>query len=160
MTTGDYRVSSEVMLVEAIGSFGPLTLGWFEIVFGGSGIVRLTDGIIDRNFLAYPGGRFMLVMMFVNSVVGLLGPIGLLLGLRYVVNGRGIESRMLGWTLTVVPVVVNLVGTVAGRFWGPQDFHVPLSFTFLFAWLPAAVMLHLTCLARPSPPSAQVAAPV
>jgi hypothetical protein len=160
MKTGDYRVSRGVMLVEAIGSFGPLSLGWFEIVFGGSGIVRLTDKIVDKYFLADPGGRYMVVMMFVNGVIGLLGPIGLLLGLRYALTGRGIESRVVGWTMTAAPVVVNLIGTIAGRFWGPSDFHVPLTFTFLFAWLPAAVILHLTYLARPPQPSAPVAAPV
>jgi hypothetical protein len=157
MHTGDYRVSRWVMLVEAIGSFGPLTLGWFEIVFGRSGVVRLTGEIVDKNFMTYPGGRFILVMMFVNSVTGLLGPVGLLIGLRYVLTGRGIESRMLGWTMAAVPVVVNLIGTIAGRFWGPPDFQVPLTFIFLFAWLPAAVILHLMWLARPvqiSPPVA------
>jgi hypothetical protein len=160
VNTGDYRVSRGVMLVEAIGSFGPLTLGWSEIVFGRSGIVRLTGEIVDKYFLTYPGGRYMLAMMFVNSVIGLLGPVGLLLGLRYVLTGRGIESRMLGWTMAAVPVVVNLIGTIAGRFWGPPDFQVPLTFTFLFAWLPAAVILHLMWLARPVQPSAPVAAPV
>jgi hypothetical protein len=143
MNTGDYRVSRGVMLVEAVGAFGPLTLAWFEITFGASGIVRLTSEVIGEYFLTYPGGSYILVMMFVNGVIGLLGPIGLFLGLRYVITGRGIESRPLGWTLAAASVVVNLVGTIAASFWGPSDFHVPLTFTFLFALLPAAVFLHL-----------------
>ncbi len=160
MNTGDYRVSRGVMLVEAIGAFGPLTLAWFEIVFGASGLVRLSGAIIDKYFLAYPGGSYILVMMFVNGVVGWLGPIGLFLGLRYVLTGRGIEGRTLGWVLTGVPVAANLLGTVAAKFWGPPDFHVPLTFTFLFAWLPAAVILHLMWVARPVPPSAPLTATV
>jgi hypothetical protein len=45
--------------------------------------------------------------LLINSVIGLLGPAGLLLGLRYVLTGRGIESRILGWTLAAIPVVAN-----------------------------------------------------
>src|SRR4051812_39690051 len=33
MNTGDYRVSRWVMLVETIGGFGPLCLGWYLLVF-------------------------------------------------------------------------------------------------------------------------------
>jgi hypothetical protein len=150
MNTGNYRVSRGVMLVEAIGAFGPLTLASWEFVFGASGIVRLNREIIDKYFLSFPGGSYILVMMFVSSVTSLLGPIGLFFGLRYVFTGRGIETKALGWTLVAVPVVVNLLGTIAGWYWGPKDFQVPLTFSFLFAWLPAAVMLHLMWAARPA----------
>lgn len=56
MNTGDYRVSRGVMLVEATGAFGPLTLAWFEIVFGASGIVRLTGGGDPAPDVAYASG--------------------------------------------------------------------------------------------------------
>ena len=160
MNTGDYRVSRGVMLVEAIGAFGPLTLAWFIIVFGASGIVRLTGEIIDKFFFPFPGGHYILVMMFVNGVIGLLGPVGLVLGLRYALTGRGIENRALGWTLVSIPVVANLLGTLAARLWGPPNYDVGLTFTFLFAWLPAMVMLHLMWVARPVQPSAPLAAAV
>jgi hypothetical protein len=137
------------MLIEAMGAFGPLALGWFEIVFGASGIVRLSGDIITKRFLAYPGGSFILAMMFVSGVIGMLGPVGLFLGARYVFTGRAIENRALGWTLAIVPVMANLVGTMAARVWGPPDFHMPFTFAFLFAWLPAVVMLHLMWLAQP-----------
>jgi hypothetical protein len=155
MKTGDYRVSRGTMLVEAIGAFVPLILAWFEIVFGPSGIVRLTREVIDRFFLTYPGGSYILVMMFVNGVIGLLGPVGLFLGLRYAFTGRGINSRSLGWTLAAVPVLANILGMMAGRVWGPLHFQDgQLTFAFLFAWLPAAVILHLTWISRPILPAA------
>lgn len=160
MNTGDYRVSRGVMLVEALGAFGPLTLAWFVIVFGPFGVARLSGEIIDKYFRSSPGGDYILVMMFVNSVVGVLGPIGLFLGLRYVLTGRGIESRALGWTLAAAPVLANLVGTIASKFWGPADFHVGLAFTFLFAWLPALVILHLMWLVRPTQASTPLAAAI
>ena len=156
MNTGDYRVSRGVMLVEAIGGFAPLMLAWYEIVFGTSGIVRLSREIIDKFFLPYPGGSFVLVMMFVNGVIGLLGPVGLFLGLRYVITGRGIDSRPLGLALAAMPIVANLLGTLAGTVWGPPlgIFQQQITFAFLFAWLPAAVILHLTWISRPISPAA------
>jgi hypothetical protein len=161
MHTGGYRVSRWVMLVESIGSFGPLALAWIEIVFSRPlGLVHLTDEIVARYFLADPGGRYILGELFVNSVIGLLGPVGLFLGLRYVLTGRGIESRILGWTMAAIPVVANLVGTIAGKLWGPSDFEVLLTFTFLFAWLPALVILHLTWLGRTVPPTEPETAPI
>ena len=147
------------MLVEAIGSFGPLSLGWFEILFTRPlGLFHLTSDIVSKDFIAEPGGRYILGELLINSVIGLLGPAGLLLGLRYVLTGRGIESRILGWTMAAIPVVANLVGTIAGKLWGPPDFSVLLTFTFLFAWLPALAILHLTWLGLSVPRSERDAA--
>ena len=158
VNTGNYRVSRWVMLVEAVGGFGPLALGWYEIMFGGSGIVRLTGEIIEKYFLPYPGGSYILVMMLVSGVTGLVGPIGLFFGLRYMFIGRGIENRKVGWTLFGAPLIANILGTIAGHFWGPPDFHVPLTLSFLLAWLPAAIALHLMWIARPVPPFVPLAA--
>jgi hypothetical protein len=48
------------MLVEALGSFGPLALAWFEIVFSRPlGLFHLTDEIVAKYFLADPGGRYI-----------------------------------------------------------------------------------------------------
>lgn len=158
MNTGDYRVSRGVMLIEAIGAFAPLTFGWFEIVFGASGVVRLTPEIVDKYFLTYRGGVYILVMMLVDSVIGLIGPVGMILGLRYVFTGRGIASRELGWVLAAALIVTNLVGTLAGMFWGPRGFQSPLEIAIPFVLLPVAVILHLMWLARPMQPSRPVAA--
>lgn len=157
MNTGTFRVSHWVMLVEAVGGFGPLTLGWYEITLGGSGIVHLTREIIEKNFLTYPGGGYILVMIFVNGVIGLLGPIGLFFGLRYIFTGRGMENYKVGWTLFAAPLITNIFGTIAGQFWGPSDFHVPLTLSLLLAWLPAAIVLHLMWIARPGPPAVRAA---
>jgi hypothetical protein len=158
MNTGNWHVSRGVMLVESVGAFGPLTLGWYEITFGLSGIVRLDGEVIDRYFLPYPGGTYLLAMMFVNVVAGLLGPIGLFLGARYAFTGRGIERGALGWILFGTPLLTNVLGTVAGRLWGPGDFSVPLGFSLLFAWLPAMVVFHLMWLGRSTPPPSPCAA--
>ncbi|HTP40160.1 MAG TPA: hypothetical protein VMI92_11365, partial [Steroidobacteraceae bacterium] len=101
MNTGSYRVSRGVMLVEAIGAFGPLTFAWYEVVSGLPGVAR-NSGHIQA-------------MWMLSAVVDLLGPIGLFLGLRYVLAGKGIQQRTFGWTLAAVPVAANLVGAASGQ---------------------------------------------
>ena len=152
MQTGDFRISRWVMLVETMGCFGFLTLGWYEITFGGSGLVRLNGELIEKVFFSYPGGPFIFWMMVTCVVVGLLGPIGLFLGLRYVLQGRALANRRFGWTLIAATLGVNVFGTIAGYFAGPEDFHVQPGLTLLMAVMPAAGIWHLMHLARPVAP--------
>ena len=51
----------------------------------------------------------------------------------------------------------NVVGTVAGYYFGPEDFQVMPALTLLMALLPVAGLVHLMYLARPSEPSAMLA---
>jgi hypothetical protein len=165
MDTGNYRVSRWVMLVEALGAFGPLTIGWWEVTFGGSGLARLSPAIIEKAFMHFPGGPYILAMQIVGGVLGILGPIGLFLGLRYVLTGQGIRNRRAGWALIALPIVAHVAGTIAGYLVGPADFSYS-SFGFWFytvmlTAVPVAVVWHLMALERSAssiPPPVTVAA--
>lgn len=162
MDTGSFRVSRWVMLVETLGAFGPLTLVFWEITFGGSGLVRMSPAIVEKYFLHYPGGTYILAMQIVGAVVGLLGPIGLFLGLRFAITGLGLRNRTLALTFIGLPIVAHVLGTIAGFVVGPADFGFSLFgfwlYTVMLTAVPAAVFWHLAILGRradsPLPPNA------
>jgi hypothetical protein len=162
MDTGNSRVSRWVMFVETLGAFGPLTLGWWEVTFGGSGLLRLSPAIIEKHFMSFPGGPYILVMQIAGGVVGLLGLVGMFLGLRYVLTGRGLENRGLGRTFVAIPIVTHVLGTLAGFIVGPPDFAYSAFgfwfYTVMLTAVPAAVFWHLMTLARPAPSSSLPAA--
>jgi hypothetical protein len=166
MDTGSFRVSRGVMLVETLGAFGPLTLTLWEITFGGSGLVRMTPAIVDSMFMHYPGGPYILAMQIVGAVVGLLGPIGLFLGLRFVITGVGLRNRSLALTLLAIPLAAHVLGTIAGFMVGPADFGFSMFgfwfYTVMLTAVPVAVIWHLSMLGRraesmPPPPNAVTA---
>jgi hypothetical protein len=151
MPTNMPRISRWVMFIESVGAFGPLTVGWWEVTFGGSGFVRLTSGNIHY-YTDYPGGTYLLTMLCLATVVALLGPIGLFLGLRYVMLGRGIANRAFGWALVGAMWAYCLFGTIAGYLYGPDDWRFNWEHTLAFNLLPTAVVLHLMYLGKPAMP--------
>jgi hypothetical protein len=152
MDTGNLRISRWVMLVETLGCFGYLTLGWYAITFGSFGLLRFDSETIEKVFFGYPGGPYLFWVMVVSTATGLVGPIGLFLGLRYVWQGRALANRILGWSMIGVTLGVNVIGTIAGYLVGPKDFQVMPGLTLLMALLPVAGILHLMYLARPAAP--------
>jgi hypothetical protein len=168
MDTGSFRVSRWVMLVETLGAFGPLTHAWWAITFDQPGLLRMSPATIEKMFLHYPGdpgGPYVLAMLIVGAVVGLFGPIGLFLGLRFVITGAGLRNRALALTLMGVPIIALVLGTIAGFVVGPADFGLG---TFghwfgivMLAAMPVAVIWHLAILGRRAeslPPANAVAA--
>ena len=103
MHTGSFRVSRWIMLVETLGCFGTALLAWFEFTFGPSGVVRLNSEVIEKYFLVTPGGGYILGLMIGFAVTGLVAPIGIFLGLRYVLKGRALENRRLENVYAVRP---------------------------------------------------------
>jgi len=154
MKTGTFRVNRWIMLVEIIGCFGFLTLAWWEFTFGPSGVVRLNGEIVDKVFLGSPGGGYLLGLMILFAFTGLVGPVGLWLGLRYVLSNRALDNRALGITLIAAPAVQWIAGLI-GMIWMPTgDFATGLELLVLCTLLPIAGVLHLMYLAKPaSPPS-------
>lgn len=150
MDTGNFRISRPVMLIEMLGCFGPLTLAWYELAFGPSGAVRLTGEIIDKYFLSYSGGTYVLTMMILGVVVWSLGPVGLFLGLRYVLRGEALTNRAFGYAAIGAMLLYNVLGTMGGYLAGPSGFVVALPETFLLSALPVAGILHLMYLAGPT----------
>lgn len=158
MNTGTFRISRWVMLIETLGCFVPLTIGWLDLNFGPSGIIRHTPEIIERFYLSAPGGAFIVSMLFAGAVVSFLGPIGLFLGLRYISVGRGIRNRAVGITLIGIPIALNVLGTIAGFLVGPEDFKVSFEVTLLFVILPVLGIAHLMYLTKPEAPTSAAAA--
>lgn len=157
MNTGNLRISRWVMLVETLGCFGFMTLGWFIVTFGPSGLVRHTPDIVSKYYLSYPGGAFIFSMVALGAVVGLVGPIGLILGLRYVVSGRGLANRRLAGLLLAAPLVY-VVASVLGYFVGPPDWQGNPALGVMCVLLPVIGIAHLAWLAGPpSPPRRDVA---
>jgi hypothetical protein len=151
MRVGTLRIPGWVMFIEAVGAFGPLTASWYAVALDQPGVLHYSWEAVSSNFLSFPGGPYVMTMLYTVVVVGLLGPIGLFFGLRYVVTGRGIASRRLGYSLVIVPLLSVVVGTIAGYLVGPADFEVRWSHIvgfFGFILVPIACVLHLLYLER------------
>ena len=151
MNTGTFRLSRWAMLVETLGCFGPMTLAWYEICFGMPGLLRHDWTTLSTVYGGMNGGAFMVWMIVFGAVVGLVGSIGLTLGLRYVVTGKGLGSAVAGCTLIGALLLYALAG-VAGLFVGPADWQIDATMMVLFVALPIAGLVHLMWLARPVPP--------
>ena len=148
MNTGTLRISRWVMFLEAMACFGPLTLAWFEFTFGPSGIVKLNADLIAKLFPG-PSGTFTLILWYAVTVTGFLGAWGLLLGLRYALTGRALQSRLLGYTLIGILAVPTILGIVLTFILGPVGPEPNFGITMMFVILPIAGLAHLMHLARP-----------
>lgn len=153
MDTGTFRISRWVMLIETLGCFGPLTIGWLDLTFGASGIIHHTPEIIERFYLSAPAGGFIVSMLFAAAVASVLGPVGLFLGLRYVLVGRGIRNHTVGKALIAIPIALALFAALAGFLAGPGDFQVRFEATLLLVILPTLGIAHLMYLAEPTGPT-------
>jgi len=156
MNTGDFHVSRWVMLVEIVGAFGLLTLAWLEISFGASGVIHHTPAIIGKYYLPTPGGTYIIVMLLISAISGLIGPIGLLLGLRYAWLGRAPRNRALMISMIAVLLLQSVVGTIAGFLVGPPGFRPSIGLTVLFVLMPVGVLWHLMHLGRTEPDPASL----
>lgn len=106
MVTGNLKISRWVLFPEMLLCFVPPTMGWLDSIGGTSGIIRLNMEIIQKYFLDVPGGTAALAMMVSAAVLGILGPVGLIVALRLIALGRPI-GRWLGITLIVGPVLLG-----------------------------------------------------
>ena len=161
MQTGTFRINRWVMLVETLACFGMLCLAWWLWTFGPSGVVKLNAEIIEKYFMSTPGGGYVLGLMIGFAVSGLVGPIGLFLGLRYVCFGRALDNRKLGYALVAIPVLQYLASAIGTIWMGTGDFATGIQTFVLFTILPIAGLMHLMYLATPMstlPPGARLAA--
>jgi hypothetical protein len=151
MRTGNFQISRGVLLLELLVCFAPLTLGWWDAVFGPSGVSGLNQSVMQEHFLATPLGRTVLGMMIGAAVIGLVGPIGLFLASRAAVTGAGLRSRALGIAM-IAGVMLYIAASVLLRlFSGPGAYAATLSFIVLIGVLPALGTAHLMYLSRPEP---------
>jgi hypothetical protein len=161
MNTGSFRISRWVMLIEAFGLFGPLTLAWYEFILGPSGLVRLDAQIVEKVFLNQPNGLYTLMLWYAVALTGVVGAIGLFLGLRYALTGQALRNRALGISLIAVLLLPTLAGVVLSLIMGPVGPEPNFGIFLMLAALPAVGIGHLLYLAKPSefPPDATVARP-
>ena len=158
MQTGTLRISRWILLLELVACFLPLTMGWFDAVAGESGVIRLNGELIEKYFLDTPHDTLILAMMFGGAVIGVTGPIGLLLGLRAAFTGRCLRSRALGVAM-IAGATVYAAGQIALlMLYGPGAYAVTFGALVLFLFLPVAGTLHLMYLAKPAVATPSVAA--
>lgn len=141
MVLGNFRVSRWVLALEMALCFVPLTLGWIDVVFGQSGIVRLNSDIVERYFLAVPGGTTMLILISATAILGLLGPVGVLLALRAIVLNQPVRSARIAGAVIAGSVLLGVVLLAQHSAAGAVDIAGML---IMFSLLPAAGMAHLT----------------
>jgi energy-converting hydrogenase Eha subunit A len=120
--TGKLRISRWLLVPEMLLCFGPLTLGWLDMLAGAASVLALDPKVIQRYFLAVPGGAIVLVMMFVGAIVGVLGPVGLIAAFRLIVLGRPLRSRWLPSALVIAPILYGGVIVAFRSFIGPAVF--------------------------------------
>jgi hypothetical protein len=160
LRTGTLDVSRWIFAFELL-CFVPITIGWWDAVAGDSGVIRLNGEIISRYFLENAHSKFILAMMIASAVVGVVGPVGLMLSGRFILTGRGLRSRAAGFAMICVLLLVGAAWIVARVIWGTGAYAASFSSMLLLVFLPAAVLWHLMALARPSasmPPPVAVAA--
>jgi hypothetical protein len=87
--------------------------------------------------------------MLANAVIGLVGPIGLWLGARFVLTGQGLRARAAGFAMIGVLLLVGAAWIVARVAWGDGAYAASFTSMLLLVILPAAVIWHLMELARP-----------
>ena len=152
MVIGDLRISNWVLGLEMALCFVPLTLGWLGVLFGVSGVVRLNMEVIQQYFIGSPSGITVLVTMFSGAILGVLGPIGLLVAFRLIALGRGIRSRLLGSVLVVGPILLGVV-YVGGHLiiGGSKVLMAWAGGMLLFFILPVVSAAHMLNLGRPNP---------
>jgi hypothetical protein len=155
---GNLRVSRFVLALEMALCFVPLTFGWVAIMFDPSGVAWLDAATVERYYLGTTDGVAALTTMLVAAVIGLLGPVGLLVAARQIVFGRALRNALLRAALIAGPIVLGAVyvgaNLVMGTEWSIEWF----GFYVMFVALPLAGAAHLLYLGRTQPPTTLSAA--
>lgn len=159
MQNGTLRVSRWVLLFELLVCFLPITIGWFDIVLGPSGVSRWDSRLIEQHFLGTALGTSILAMMIGGAIIWLAGPIGLCLGLRAVATGTGLRSRRLGISMIAGILAYAVASLILRLFGGPGAYAATVDFLILIVVLPIAAIAHLMYLATPADQESDSSAP-
>jgi hypothetical protein len=154
MDMGTLRVSGFVLVLEMALCFVPITFGWFDVMFGMSGVAWLDGPTIDL-YVGTPVGvamlAKMLAKMLVGAVIGLLGPLGLVVAMRQIVLGRALRRGWVSAALVGGPILLATVYVVANLASGTEFSIEWGGFYVLFTVLPLAGAVHLSYLGRSQP---------
>lgn len=150
MDMGTLRVSRFVLALEMALCFVPLTLGWFDIVFGMSGVAWLDMDMVEL-YLSTTTGVAVLTTILAWAVLGLVGPLGLVIAARQIALGRSLPRGLLSSMLVAGPIGVGAVYLAAGFVTGSEWSIERVGFYVLFVAVPLAGAIHLVYLGRPQP---------
>lgn len=151
MDMGTLRVSRFVLALEMALCFGPLTFGWFDIMFGMSGVAWLDVATVERYYLGTTQDVAALTMILVYAVTGLAGPLGLIVAARHVALGRALRHGWLIALLIAGPIAIGAVYLAASFVMGSEWSIERFGFYVLFVAVPLAGALHLRYLGRSQP---------
>ena len=151
MDLGTLRVSRFVLALEMALCFVPLTLGWYDVMFGMSGVAWLDMATIERYYLGTTEDVAALTTILVWAVTGLVGPLGLIVGARHIALGRVLRHGWLIALLIAGPIAGGAVYLVANFVMGSEWSIERLGFYVLFVAGPLAGVVHLIYLGRSQP---------
>ena len=151
MGLGTLRVSRFVLALEMALCFVPITLGWYDVMFGMSGVAWLDVDTVERYYLGSTEGVAVLTTLLVWAVAGLFGPLGLVVAARHIVFGRALRHGWLSLLLIAGPIGVGAVYLAANFVTGSEWSISRVGFYVLFVAVPLAGALHLRYLGRPQP---------
>jgi hypothetical protein len=148
MHFGTLKVSRFVLALEMALCFVPMTFGWLDFVFGASGVAWLDAAAVERYYLGTAEGVAAFAKLVAGALIGILGPLGLIVALRHIALGRTLRRGWLAATLLVGPAVLGVVYMAANlasdtRFWPDWA-----GFYVLFVALPVGGAAHLLLLGR------------
>ena len=143
MHTDSLRISPWVLSLELTACFVPITFGWADTVFGTSGVIHLNSAIIAKFFLDTPLSTAVLAMTIAGAIVGIIGPIGLLLTLQAVRTGTGMRNRTLALIMLVSLGSYGLASMGLRLIAGPGAYAATLDFIVLIIVLPMLGIAHL-----------------
>ena len=151
MNMGTLRVSRFVLALEMALCFVPITLGWFDVMFGVSGVAWLDMDSVQRYYLGTTEGVTVLTTILVWAVTGLVGPLGLIVAARHIALGRALRHGWLIALLIAGPIAGGAVYLAANFVMGSEWSIEKAGFYVLFVAVPLAGALHLRYLGRAQP---------
>ena len=113
MLNGKVRISRWVLIPEMLLCFVPLTLAWLDTIGGTSGVIRLNGDIVQKYFINVHGGTLVLATMIAGTVLGALGPLGLIAAFRLIVLGRQPRNQWIRRALVLGPLLYGVLTLVA-----------------------------------------------
>jgi hypothetical protein len=158
MDMGTLRVSRFVLALEMVLCFVPLAFVWVDVVVGNSGVAWLDPDSVRCYYLGNTEGVAALAKMFAGALIGVLGPLGLIVALRYIVFGRGLTRGLISFVMIAGPLVLGLVYVVGNLATDTRFTPSWFGFYVMFVGLPVAGALHLLYLGRSQPDRAVAAA--
>jgi hypothetical protein len=149
MDMGTLRVSRFVVALEMALCFVPLTFVWVDVVVGNSGVAWLDPESVRRYYLGNTEGVAALAKMFAGALIGVLGPLGVIVALRYIVLGRGLTRGMISFAMIAGPLLLGVVYVIGNMATDTRFTPSWFGFYVLFVGLPVAGAMHLLYLGRP-----------